>query len=118
MTPRQINHLIAALRFWSAVEKSSRVKPMEHPAVRDLFSPAEPPLSEVESMYLELLIRRPPEALKPMATVQELHRETGISLPHIKMKLESIALYPRHLIGDRLVCAATKKRSDQARSGR
>lgn len=67
---RQWNQVQAALVFWKAVSKESRVHPMEHPAVQDFFLGDSPtPLTNAE---IDCLLVNIP--VVPLATIIDITR--------------------------------------------
>jgi len=74
LTDRQWNQLRAALAFWRAVAKASRVHPMVHPAAKGYFGADKPtPLTDPE---IKALIDR---AEEKCTTALQMAREYKIS---------------------------------------
>ena len=91
-TDRQWNQIRAALTFWNAVAESSRVHPMEHPAVRGFFGNDKPtPLTEEEIKTLLVLRPTPGESL---TTLTIASKETGISRDRLWRRLKALGAKP------------------------
>jgi len=91
-TDRQWNQIRAALTFWNAVAESSRVHPMEHPAVRGFFGNDKPtPLTEEE--IKTLLVLRPTPG-KSLTTLTIASKETGISRDRLWRRLKASGAKP------------------------
>lgn len=95
MTEQEENQVRAALAFWAAVARTSRVHPSEHPACRKFFEDHRPlPVELVEEL-----------SLAPFSSVREdrtLLREategTGISVARLRYRLRKNGVRP-HIVG-------------------
>lgn len=92
-TDRQWNQIRAALAFWNAVAESSRVHPMEHPAVQKYFGDDKPTplaISEIEAVLLAPTAR----VTDPVTTITIASKDTGISRERLWRQLRKMGVEP------------------------
>jgi len=97
MTEQQVNQIRAALLFWAAVARTSRVHPSEHPVCRHLFETHMPlPAESVELLASYPFVEQQTDALMP---IREAIRGTEISPARVRYFLRKHTSLTPTMIG-------------------
>ena len=91
LTQRQWTQCRAALRYWQIVAKRSRVHPMEHPKIQEIFGEATPPLTATE---IEALIQQPNIERVSVVTLAGAAKKHGVSVGRFKKWLTDRGIEP------------------------